>query len=276
MGRIMSRVAVSRCGPAIERENAWLRRLLQWCRPRLKQPFYAGQLDRALAAGPTDAPTDEPNPPPSDAAPVRPLDVVPEYPKQSYMSGFFDAAAVREGDGERARELINRLDWLCSAIGDDERDSLINHIAAALRSAREERAAAPVREGNGERAREPCDDADIMRLWRQCGLPEWFLGNGGTNHKLAAFAAALRSAREECDVLQAIVQRQEGEEMDRRIELVRVREERDAAVAELQRLHAAAKAFEEDLSEYCDGPERDALRAALAAAPPAQDEGRER
>jgi hypothetical protein len=26
------------------------------------------------------------------------------------------------------------------------------------------------------------------RLWRECGLPEYFLGNGGTNHKLVAFA----------------------------------------------------------------------------------------
>jgi len=34
------------------------------------------------------------------------------------------------------------------------------------------------------------DDAGVMRLWRQCGLPEYFLGNGGTNHKLVAFAKA--------------------------------------------------------------------------------------
>lgn len=38
----------------------------------------------------------------------------------------------------------------------------------------------------------PCDDAEIMRLWRECGLPEHFLGNGGTNHKLVAFADRVR------------------------------------------------------------------------------------
>ena len=36
----------------------------------------------------------------------------------------------------------------------------------------------------------PCNDAEVMRLWRECGLPEYFLGNGGTNHKLVAFAKA--------------------------------------------------------------------------------------
>lgn len=33
-------------------------------------------------------------------------------------------------------------------------------------------------------------DAAVMRLWREVGLPEYFLGNGGTNHKLVAFAKA--------------------------------------------------------------------------------------
>lgn len=37
------------------------------------------------------------------------------------------------------------------------------------------------------------DDAEIMRLWRDAGLPEYFLGNGGTNHKLCAFAALIRA-----------------------------------------------------------------------------------
>jgi hypothetical protein len=32
------------------------------------------------------------------------------------------------------------------------------------------------------------DDAAVMKLWRECGLPEYFLGNGGTNHRLVAFA----------------------------------------------------------------------------------------
>jgi hypothetical protein len=40
----------------------------------------------------------------------------------------------------------------------------------------------------------PCDDAAIMSLWRECGLPECFLGNGGTNHKLVAFADRIRSS----------------------------------------------------------------------------------
>jgi hypothetical protein len=34
------------------------------------------------------------------------------------------------------------------------------------------------------------DDAEVMRIWRECGLPEYFLGNGGSNHKLVAFAKA--------------------------------------------------------------------------------------
>lgn len=42
-----------------------------------------------------------------------------------------------------------------------------------------------------------CNDAEAMRLWRECGLPEYFLGNGGTNHRLAAFAEACRRARAE-------------------------------------------------------------------------------
>lgn len=39
----------------------------------------------------------------------------------------------------------------------------------------------------------PCDDAEVMQLWRDCGLPEYFLGNGGTNHKLVEFARRLRA-----------------------------------------------------------------------------------
>lgn len=38
----------------------------------------------------------------------------------------------------------------------------------------------------------PCDDADVMRIWREVGLPEYFLGNGGTNFKLVAFARRIR------------------------------------------------------------------------------------
>jgi len=33
-----------------------------------------------------------------------------------------------------------------------------------------------------------CDDAEVTRIWRQCDLPEFFLGNKGTNHRLVAFA----------------------------------------------------------------------------------------
>jgi hypothetical protein len=33
--------------------------------------------------------------------------------------------------------------------------------------------------------------------WRECGLPEWFLGNSGTNTKLYALYDAIRSAQPE-------------------------------------------------------------------------------
>lgn len=36
------------------------------------------------------------------------------------------------------------------------------------------------------------DDPEIVRIWREVGLPEYFLGNGGTNHKLVAFARRIR------------------------------------------------------------------------------------
>ena len=38
----------------------------------------------------------------------------------------------------------------------------------------------------------PCDDTGVMELWRECGLPDYFLGNGGTNHKLVDFARRCR------------------------------------------------------------------------------------
>lgn len=41
----------------------------------------------------------------------------------------------------------------------------------------------------------PCDDAEVMRLWRECGLPEYFLGTAGTNHKLLAFAKCFAARR---------------------------------------------------------------------------------
>lgn len=40
-----------------------------------------------------------------------------------------------------------------------------------------------------------CDDAKIMHIWRECGLPEYFLGNGGTNTKLVEFAARVSESR---------------------------------------------------------------------------------
>ena len=39
-----------------------------------------------------------------------------------------------------------------------------------------------------------CDDAEVMRLWREAGLPEYFLGNGGTNRQLVAFARLCAAA----------------------------------------------------------------------------------
>jgi hypothetical protein len=53
-----------------------------------------------------------------------------------------------------------------------------------------------VEEGHCEAGPYPgcCDDAEVMRIWREVGLPEYFLGNGGANHKLVAFAARIREA----------------------------------------------------------------------------------
>jgi hypothetical protein len=45
-----------RCATEIE----WLRRLLKWCRPRLKHPSYQTGLDHYLAAGPSPTPENEP------------------------------------------------------------------------------------------------------------------------------------------------------------------------------------------------------------------------
>lgn len=36
---------------------------------------------------------------------------------------------------------------------------------------------------------------EVERLWRATGLPEYFLGNGGSNTGLYAFAKALRNAK---------------------------------------------------------------------------------
>jgi hypothetical protein len=39
---------------ALERENLWLRRLIQWCRMRLRRDGYTETLDRYLADGVTE------------------------------------------------------------------------------------------------------------------------------------------------------------------------------------------------------------------------------
>jgi hypothetical protein len=50
------------------------------------------------------------------------------------------------------------------------------------------------------------DDAEVMRIWRECGLPEYFLGNGGSNHKLVAFAkACAEQSADEIEKLRAQV-----------------------------------------------------------------------
>ena len=52
-----------------------------------------------------------------------------------------------------------------------------------------------------------CDrERNVMCLWREAGLPEYFLGNDGTNQKLVAFTEAVaddmvRAEREQCAVL---------------------------------------------------------------------------
>lgn len=56
---------------------------------------------------------------------------------------------------------------------------------------------------------ERCDDERVMRIWRECGLPEYFIGNGGTNDKLVEFAervaeAALSEAQAEIENLEAM------------------------------------------------------------------------
>lgn len=42
------------------KEISWLRRLLGWARPRLRREGYEDTLDRYLAMGPQDQPTEEP------------------------------------------------------------------------------------------------------------------------------------------------------------------------------------------------------------------------
>lgn len=58
---------------AVEREreeNAWLRRLLRWCHPRLKHGSYQVWLAKYLELGPSLAPEDEPPVVRSESKPV--------------------------------------------------------------------------------------------------------------------------------------------------------------------------------------------------------------
>ncbi len=55
-------------------EALWLRRLIAWCRPRLKHPSYQTWLDQYLAAGPSPAPLDEPPIVRSEVAETEPHD----------------------------------------------------------------------------------------------------------------------------------------------------------------------------------------------------------
>jgi len=56
------------------------------------------------------------------------------------------------------------------------------------------------------------DDREVMRLWRQAGLPEYFLGNGGTNDRLVEFAKLIQQATaKRC----AEICEQQGHEEDR-------------------------------------------------------------
>lgn len=41
------------------------------------------------------------------------------------------------------------------------------------------------------------NDAFVMRMWRDAGLPEYFLGNGGTNDKLVVFAELISAEMRE-------------------------------------------------------------------------------
>lgn len=60
--------------PAPPDTEEWLRRLLKWCRPRLKHASYQTWLDKYLAAGPSPAPEDEPPIVHSEAPALAPQD----------------------------------------------------------------------------------------------------------------------------------------------------------------------------------------------------------
>ena len=77
------------------------------------------------------------------------------------------------------------------------------------------------------------DDTQVMRVWRECGLPEYFLGNGGTNHKLLAFVQRIYDTRRE-----------------------RLRTHMDEAKREAEELHGTGATFQEGhVWGYFDGLE---------------------
>ncbi len=76
---------------AAETENGWLRRLLRWCRPRLKHASYQTWLDKYLALGPSPAPKDEPE--------VLCSDILArvEVPGNPGVAGYAHFSGVRAG-----------------------------------------------------------------------------------------------------------------------------------------------------------------------------------
>lgn len=84
----------------------------------------------------------------------------------------------------------------------DNKTTKANRVQASLTAGRQGRG--PF--GMDDTPAEPRDDAEVMQIWRECGFPEDFLGNGGTNHKLVAFAERLRlPVRDEIDRLRALL-----------------------------------------------------------------------
>jgi hypothetical protein len=56
------------------------------------------------------------------------------------------------------------------------------------------------------------NEAEVVELWRQAGLPEYCIGNGGTNARLCDFARLIAAAeRERCaKVCDEVAHRAEG------------------------------------------------------------------
>lgn len=93
------------------------------------------------------------------------------------------------------------------------------------------------------------NDSEVMRIWRECGLPEHFLGNGGTNGKLVEFAKRtaqaqvetltfeLSSAKAEHGKTLLLAQKAIGEVETLTQELAGMRTSYKAALREIDRLH---------------------------------------